>query len=298
MKLAHYLHIAPRTLFVAQGLATLVGAIVQCGVTVFMITRIPGVCNADAPDNDNFTCPHGRVTYSSSLIWGALGPQRTFSPGQIYSNLLWFFLVGPVVVVATYMLGRRWRWFNYVSWPVAFGAMSLVPPATGINFSSWWVVNAIFNGFVKRLKPAWWSKYSESAVLSALLSCAPLTNRLSPLCGAGLGRGRLDGHHLLLHRPAGGLAELVGEYRLPDDGGRQGYAIQESPWRRVFRATEGVVVTGCIKSAEVVSRPQLRHPCNNTFYDNIPIIDRESHRVRGIGVSIGVLVGASLGPFR
>lgn len=68
MKLAHYLHIAPRTLFVAQGMATLVGAIVQCGVTVFMITRIHGVCTANAAGG--FTCPHGEVTYSSSLIWG------------------------------------------------------------------------------------------------------------------------------------------------------------------------------------------------------------------------------------
>jgi len=72
MKLAHYLHIAPRTLFAAQGLATLVGAIVQCGVTVFMITRFGGVCTSDA--EGNFTCPHGRVTYSSSLIWGMLYP--------------------------------------------------------------------------------------------------------------------------------------------------------------------------------------------------------------------------------
>lgn len=68
MKLAHYLHIAPRTLFAAQGLATLIGAIVQCGVTVFMITMMDDICTPDA--DDNFTCPHGRVTYSSSLIWG------------------------------------------------------------------------------------------------------------------------------------------------------------------------------------------------------------------------------------
>ena len=68
MKLAHYMHIAPRLLFVAQGLATLIGAVVQCGVTVFMITRIDSVCTPDA--EGNFTCPHGKVTYSSSLIWG------------------------------------------------------------------------------------------------------------------------------------------------------------------------------------------------------------------------------------
>lgn len=68
MKFAHYLHIAPRTLFFAQGLATLVGAVVQCGVTVFMITRFDGICRPDA-DGD-FICPHGLVTYSSSIIWG------------------------------------------------------------------------------------------------------------------------------------------------------------------------------------------------------------------------------------
>ncbi|KAK5805807.1 hypothetical protein VI817_000065 [Penicillium citrinum] len=167
MKLAHYLHIAPRTLFVAQGLATLIGAIVQCGVTVFMITRIEGVCTTDAAGN--FTCPHGRVTYSSSLIWGAVGPGRLFSPGQIYGNVLWFFLVGPIVVIITYLLGRRWKRVNYLSWPVAFGAMSLVPPATGVSFSSWWVINIIFNGLLRRRKPAWWSKYNY--VLSAGLDC-------------------------------------------------------------------------------------------------------------------------------
>ncbi|CAI7619675.1 unnamed protein product [Penicillium crustosum] len=167
MKLAHYMHIAPRLLFVAQGLATLIGAIVQCGVTVFMITRIEGVCTPEA--EGNFICPHGKVTYSSSLIWGAVGPGRLFSSGEIYSNLLWFFLVGPAVVVITYLLGRRWKFANYVSWPVAFGAMSQVPPATGISFSSWWIVNLIFNGVLRRRKPAWWSKYNY--VLSAALDC-------------------------------------------------------------------------------------------------------------------------------
>ncbi|KAL4986597.1 OPT oligopeptide transporter protein-domain-containing protein [Aspergillus falconensis] len=165
MKLAHYLHIAPRTLFFAQGLATLIGAIVQCGVTVLMLTRFDGICTPHA--DGGFTCPHGLVTFSSSLIWGALGPARNFSPGQIYGNLLWFFLAGPVVVIITYLLGRRWKAVNYISWPVAFGAMSMVPPATGINFSSWWVVNVVFNGLVKRKRPAWWSKYNY--VLSAAL---------------------------------------------------------------------------------------------------------------------------------
>lgn len=91
---------------------------------------------------------------------GALGPGRSFSPGQLYGKLLWFFLAGPLAVLVTYLLGRRWKVLNYISWPVAFGAMSLVPPATGVSFSSWWVVNMIFNGILRRRKAAWWAKYS------------------------------------------------------------------------------------------------------------------------------------------
>jgi hypothetical protein len=83
MKLAHYMHIAPRLLFVAQGLATLIGAIVQCGVTVFMITRIEGVCTPEAAGN--FICPHGQVTYSSSLIWGEIDSLSASS--QVMANL-------------------------------------------------------------------------------------------------------------------------------------------------------------------------------------------------------------------
>lgn len=87
MKLAHYLHIAPRTVFAAQGFATLIGAIVQCGVTVFMITRIDDVCTSDA--DGNFTCPHGRVTYSSSLIWG-MSCQRMYRVVTRFSSFALF----------------------------------------------------------------------------------------------------------------------------------------------------------------------------------------------------------------
>ena len=149
---------------------------------------------------------------------GALGPGRNFSPGQIYGNLLWFFLVGPVVVVITWLIGRRWKTMNYLSWPVAFGAMSLVPPATGISFSSWWVVNVVFNGWLKFRKPAWWSKYSMArppGQLNFLYSRHPAKNcRLRPLSSPRLRRRRRHSHHLLLHHTAGRIAQLVGEYRV------------------------------------------------------------------------------------
>ena len=118
---------------------------------LFGVSSIPFIVNS----------PYNTLQLAANRSTGAIGPGRLFSSGQIYSNLLWFFLVGPAAVVITYLLGRRWRAVNYLSWPVAFGAMSQVPPATGISFSSWWVVNMIFNGLLRRSRPAWWSKYSE-----------------------------------------------------------------------------------------------------------------------------------------
>lgn len=113
---------------------------------------------------------------------GAVGPGRLFSSGQIYSNLLWFFMAGPAVVVITYLLGRRWKAANYVSWPVAFGAMSQVPPATGISFSSWWIVNLIFNGVLRRRKPAWWSKYSMFFFYPSSFIVASFADRPQIMC--------------------------------------------------------------------------------------------------------------------
>lgn len=73
-KLGHYFHIPPRTVFLAQGTATLVGALVQAGLTLGVLEGVPNVCTSK--QSGGYTCPHGTVTYSSSLIWGM--PHLTF----------------------------------------------------------------------------------------------------------------------------------------------------------------------------------------------------------------------------
>lgn len=52
----------------AQGLATLVGALVQAGLTIGVLDGVNNVCTSE--QSDGYSCPHGQVTYSSSLIWG------------------------------------------------------------------------------------------------------------------------------------------------------------------------------------------------------------------------------------
>ncbi|KAI1415510.1 small oligopeptide transporter [Hypoxylon sp. FL1857] len=167
MKLGHYLKIPPRTLFFAQGLATILGALTQVGVTLWMLGNVPDICSLDQPNG--FSCPQGRTVYSSSVIWGLVGPSRLYSVGKIYSNLLHFFWIGLILPPITYYVWKKTRndFVRKINWPLIFVGTYNVPPATGINYSSWYIVNLIFNKIIYRKFYAWWSKYNY--VLAAAL---------------------------------------------------------------------------------------------------------------------------------
>ncbi|RDW67024.1 small oligopeptide transporter-1 [Coleophoma crateriformis] len=173
MKLAHYMKIAPRTLFFAQGSATILGALTQTGVTLWMLGNVKDICSST--QSSGFTCPNGRTVFSSSIIWGAIGPARVYSIGKIYSGLLHFFWLGALMPVITWAIWKYWKkadgskrdWIRMIHWPLIFVGTYNVPPATGINYSSWALVNMIFNYWIKGKFFAWWSKYNY--VLAAAL---------------------------------------------------------------------------------------------------------------------------------
>jgi OPT family oligopeptide transporter len=168
MKLGHYMKIPPRTLFFAQGSATILGALTQTGVTLWMLGNVKDICSSD--QSNGFTCPNGRTVFSSSIIWGAIGPGRVYSLGKIYSGLLHFFWLGAVVPVITWALWKYWKkadgsrrnWLRLTNWPLIFVGTYNVPPATGINYSSWALVNVIFNWWIKSKFFAWWGKCLHS----------------------------------------------------------------------------------------------------------------------------------------
>ncbi|KAI1467699.1 small oligopeptide transporter, OPT family [Daldinia caldariorum] len=167
MKMGHYLKIPPRTLFWAQGLATVLGALTQVGVTLWMLGNVPGICSEDQPNG--FSCPQGRTVYSSSVIWGLVGPARLYSVGKIYSGLLHFFWIGLILPPITYYIWKKTgnEFVRKINWPLIFVGTYNVPPATGINYSSWYIVNLIFNKIIYQRFYAWWAKYNY--VLAAAL---------------------------------------------------------------------------------------------------------------------------------
>lgn len=77
---------------------------------------------------------------------GLIGPARQFGIGMMYNPILYWLLVGAVLPVPFYLLGRRYpnSWLQYVNIPVLFTGAVYMPPATGINYSSWFLFGFIF----------------------------------------------------------------------------------------------------------------------------------------------------------
>jgi OPT family oligopeptide transporter len=97
---------------------------------------------------------------SASVIWGLIGPARIFSPGQLYSSLFLFFLLGAVTPLVIYLAARRRpkSFLRYLMAPVIFGGAGAIPPATPLNYLSWGIVGFVFQYLVKKRHFAWWRR--------------------------------------------------------------------------------------------------------------------------------------------
>lgn len=176
LKLGHYFKLPPKTLFCAQAIATVWSAIIQIAVMNWALANIEGICTPE--QISSYTCPGGNVFFTASVIWGAIGPARIFSPGALYSSLLWFFLLGAFSPIITYLLVKRWpkSFFRYLSTPVMFGSLGAIPPATAYNYLCWISVGFVFQKLIRDHFKAWWEKFNY--ITSAGLDCGLILSTL------------------------------------------------------------------------------------------------------------------------
>jgi OPT family oligopeptide transporter len=176
LKFGHYMKIPPRTMFMSQVVATTFSCFIQIAVLNYALGNIEGVCTPTQPEN--FTCPGGRVFFSASVIWGLIGPARMFSPGQIYSGLFFFFLLGAVTPVVVFYAAKRYpkSVLKYLMAPLIFGGSGSIPPATPLNYLSWGAVGYLFQHLIRKRSFAWWSRlnYLTSSGLDLGLALATL----------------------------------------------------------------------------------------------------------------------------
>lgn len=160
LKLGHYMKVPPRTMFSAQVVATLWSCFVQIAVLEWALGSIKDICRSHQVNH--FTCPNGRVFFNASIIWGVIGAQRIFSPGSMYSSLLWFWLVGALTPIAIYIAARLFPKSNirFLSAPIIFGGTGSIPPATPLNYLSWGIIGWFFNKYIKNRYRGWWMRFN------------------------------------------------------------------------------------------------------------------------------------------
>ncbi|KAF2452145.1 OPT family small oligopeptide transporter [Karstenula rhodostoma CBS 690.94] len=160
LKLAHYMKIPPKTAFTAQLVATMWASFVQIAVMNWTLGNIPDICTR--LQKSNFTCPNGRAFFSSSIVWGVIGPDRMFGPGSVYSSIHYYWLIGAALPVIFFFLMRAAPKspLRYLNAPVMLGAMGWLPPATPLSFSSWALWGLVFNFWIMRRFHGWWHKYN------------------------------------------------------------------------------------------------------------------------------------------
>ena len=156
--------------------------------TLWIFSHVPDICQPNQVSQ--LTCPHNQVFYTASAVWWVLvlicytnlsfywlpfpgvcliGPARQFGTGSVYHPHLYTIIVGVFIPVPFYLWQRCYpdSWAHYVSTPVVIAGLSAIPPATGINYSSWFLVAFIFQYLIRKKNFAWWSKFNY--VLSSAL---------------------------------------------------------------------------------------------------------------------------------
>ncbi|KAH9718991.1 Oligopeptide transporter 7 [Citrus sinensis] len=168
-KLGHYMKIPPRTMFMAQIVGTVIACFVYLGTAWWLMESITDICDTKAA-NSVWTCPSDKVFYDASVIWGLIGPRRTFGDLGTYEAINWFFLAGAIAPLLVWLGSKAFpnqEWIRLINMPVLIGATAMMPPATAVNYTTW-IVAGFLSGFVVyRYRPDLWQRYNY--VLSGAL---------------------------------------------------------------------------------------------------------------------------------
>ncbi|KAK9781503.1 putative OPT family small oligopeptide transporter [Seiridium cardinale] len=160
LKMAHYMKIPPKTTFWCQVVASIWAVFVQIATMNWTLGNIPDCCTTTQPAK--FSCPNGKAFFSSSIVWGVIGPRRMFGAGSIYQNFNWFWLIGACLPVIIWVMIRKLNlgFARHLNAPVMLGAMGWLPPATPLSFSSWGLFGLLFNHVIKNRYRGWWHNYN------------------------------------------------------------------------------------------------------------------------------------------
>ncbi|KAI9220566.1 OPT oligopeptide transporter protein-domain-containing protein [Blastocladiella britannica] len=176
LKLGHYMKVPPRHMFSAQLLAQAITVFVGYGVNLYWFSseRNIGLLVQDekyVEEKSHWDDVNDRTFFSASLIYGAIGPGKFFSPSTPYGSLLWLGAcigaITPLVFkVADMLIGPPIPW-QLIQAPVIFNITS---PGSGQSYISGLIVALVSQVWLLRKRFSTWKRYNY--VVSAAFDAA------------------------------------------------------------------------------------------------------------------------------
>ncbi|CAJ0755204.1 1110_t:CDS:10 [Entrophospora sp. SA101] len=160
-----YMKIPPKALFVAQVWGTFVGAFINYWTLQLILDSKRDFLDGTRRDpTGQWTGYRSQVFNTASIVWGLIGPARTFGSDSMYHIMLWGFLIGFLLPFPIYLLHRRFpnAKLRLITVPLICHGLSIIP-GTYTNF--------IIMGFMASFLSQFWA-YRYNYVLSASLDSA------------------------------------------------------------------------------------------------------------------------------
>ncbi|ORY51538.1 OPT superfamily oligopeptide transporter [Rhizoclosmatium globosum] len=207
LKLAQYLHLPPRTVFMAQGAATFIAAAISVlfakgSVEMFGQAEDGRFLLVSGIDN-GWSANGYRIFLSTGIVWGAIGPNAFFGAGSKYFSVLIGFAVGLILPIIPWALhfvypGSYW---HLVSIPLIF-AFPTLAGGTRSDLISPLIIAIVVNYFIRRFKKAWWKRYAYT--MSAGLDVGAAITLLVVFYINNLNKNRLSSFPIWAMNPADG----------------------------------------------------------------------------------------------
>ncbi|KAM9937019.1 hypothetical protein OXX80_003435 [Metschnikowia pulcherrima] len=158
-KMGHYLRIPPRALFRTQILSTIISSFISLAVINFSIENIKDYCTPGQAQK--FSCPSARTFYSSSVLWGVIGPKKVFS--HLYPILKWCFLLGFLLAPFVFLVKKYFRKYEAIKYfePVLIiGGFLIYAPYNLSYYTPGLIASYFFMHVIRNRYINWFKKYN------------------------------------------------------------------------------------------------------------------------------------------
>lgn len=168
IKACHYLRVSPRSLFRCQIIGILLSSFMSLAVINLSMAVIPKFCTTDQPNN--FSCPVTTKFFTSSVMWGLIGPLRMFSP-IMYPFLMYCAIIGAGLAPICHFIKKRYSKYTVVKFfqpcLIISGLMGFAPMNMAY-FTPGMILSFFFMHVIRNRYNKWFQKYNY--VLSGSLT--------------------------------------------------------------------------------------------------------------------------------